>query len=123
MVATMVKPVLGVLAANPVDGLQHGFFQGLIGTGGAGAQLGFELAPGLLDGGKIGGVGGQKDHIHAALGQPLAQPAEVVHEQVVEHQHVAPAQGGGQAPADVEGETVLVEGLMEQLQGPKSAHG
>lgn len=47
MIAAMVKPVLGVLAANPVNGLQQGFFQGLIATGGASKHLGFELATGL----------------------------------------------------------------------------
>ena len=60
MVAAVVKPVLGVLAANPVDGGLYGGFQRRSTVSLGGAQSCFEFAPGLLDGREVGGVGRQK---------------------------------------------------------------
>jgi len=57
MVATVVKPVLGVLAANPVDGSLPGGFQRLATLGLGGTHRRFELASGLLNGREVGGVG------------------------------------------------------------------
>lgn len=88
MVTAVVKPVAGVLAANPVDGLVQGRLQGFAGAGRAGAQLGFKLAPGLFDGREVGRVGRQKQQFHAARSQPLARAAQLMHRQVVEYQHV-----------------------------------
>ena len=74
-----MKPRFRIVASNPVNGSVQGFFEGFTGTRLGLAQLGFELASGLLDGGVVGRVRGQKEHFDAALGQPLPQPAQVMH--------------------------------------------
>lgn len=63
MVAAAVEPGFRIAAGNPVD---HHLNRGLQGFAGAGlclAQFGFELAPTLFKGRKIGRVRWQKQHL------------------------------------------------------------
>jgi len=71
MVAAVIKLGFGVLARNPVDGGLDRLLQGLSGAGLRLAQLGFELAPGLLDGREVGRVGRHKQHFDPAPSQGL----------------------------------------------------
>lgn len=88
VIAAVIKPRFRIGASNPVDGSVQGFFERLAGPRLGLAQLGFELAPGLLDGGKVGRIRGQKQDFYPTPGQPLPQPGQVVHPQAVEDQHV-----------------------------------
>jgi hypothetical protein len=54
MVAAAIKPRFCIVASNPVNGSVQGFFERFARTRLGLAQLGFELAPGLLDGVKSG---------------------------------------------------------------------
>lgn len=101
----------------------QGRLQSFVRAGHAGAQLGFELAPGLFDRGKVGRVGQQTQHLYAALGQPRAQPANLMHRQVVEYQYVARAQGGRQAMGYVQGEAVLSQRPFEHLHRAQATYG
>lgn len=67
VIAAVIKPRFRIGARNPVDGGVQGFFERFAGTRLGLAQLGFELTPGLFDGGKVGRVGGQKEYFYAAL--------------------------------------------------------
>lgn len=68
VIAAVIKPCFRIESSNPVDGSMQGFFQRFAGPRLGLAQLGFELAPGLLDGGKVGRVRGQKEHFDATPG-------------------------------------------------------
>ena len=79
VIATMVKPVLGVGTANPVNSGLHGLFERLPAVRAGRAHGRFEFATGLLDGLEVGGIRRQEQHVYASFRQPLAQTANLVY--------------------------------------------
>jgi len=116
VIAAVLEPGFGIVAANPVDGRLHGFFQGLPGTGLGLAQLGFELTPCLFDGRKIRRIRRQKQQLNAAPDQLFAHAGQVMDAQIVEYEHIAAAQLRGQEVHQIECEAALIQDPVQQLQ-------
>ena len=109
----MMKLVLSIVFANPVQRGPHGIRQGLAGAGLGRAQEDFELAESQFNQCKVGRVGRQEQQAGTALFYQFGQARGLVHAQVVEHDHVAGYQRGAEYLVKVNGKGRRVDGPVE----------
>ena len=117
MIAAVGKPVLSISGATPVHGRTNGLVQSYTGARLGRAQPGFELAPAVFDGAKIGRVRGQKQHPRSARRAAFAPASYFVDAQVIEYDRVAGPQGRTEHWVEAGGKAVLIEGSVQRHDG------
>jgi len=101
--------VFGEKVADCADGLQ----QIIVGAGGGFAQEGLEFCKGHLDGVEVGAVRRQRQEPGPDVAQSGGGLWAFVAGQVVEDDHVAWSQGGGELGLDVEVEQIAVDRAVD----------
>lgn len=81
----MAEPALGVARGDGCEGVGDGAFEGVAGADRFGAQVCFQLGPGLLDGVHVWGIGGEITVADPGLVERTAHDGCLVGGQVVHH--------------------------------------
>ena len=113
MIAAMMESVSSIVFVNPVQGGAHGCHQMLLRAGLGRAQEGFELAKGQFNRRETGRVGRQEQAAGSAFFHQFDQAKDLVHAQVIQHDHVAGCQGGPQHLVQVHGKGCRIGGPVQ----------